>query len=239
MEQSRDLTKEALAFFLLLQQQLVQFTGIKKDTCTISAFIDFDSDILDLFQIVAAFRAFHPVGLAQLLALRILIDLKLSFALGLRRFYQLLLISMKPFVLAHFAVICRGADEGQSERDVDGLAKREAFDRDHPLVMVAGEDNVKFSSRSAQKNGVCRKWPTHVEIRIQIAGFNCRDQLRCLLNAEESSFGPVWIDGGDCNSRMLYTPPAQLSVDEPQCALDPILLYIGERFCKWQVSSQQ
>ena len=63
------------------------------------------------------------------------------------------------------AVIDRGADEGQAERDVDGLAEREALDGDHRLVMVARNHGVELAARGAQKDRVGRVRPRHVQAR--------------------------------------------------------------------------
>ena len=52
------------------------------------------------------------------------------------------------------AVIDRGADDRQAERDVDGGSEGEQLHRNESLVMVAGHDRVELAARGADEDGV-------------------------------------------------------------------------------------
>src|ERR1044071_3562236 len=109
-------------------------------------------------------------------------------------------------------VIYGRAYERQAKGDVDGLAKRQAFDGDHRLVMVTRNDPVKLAARGAQEDRVGGEGAGDVHVLHTATCFDRRDDLRSLLDAEESSFSPVRVEGCDGQTRAFDPPALQLSV---------------------------
>src|ERR1044072_3084088 len=136
-------------------------------------------------------------------------------------------------------VIYGRAYEWQAKGDVDGLAKRQAFDGDHRLIMVTRNDPVKLAARGAQEDRGGGKATGDVHVLHTATGFDRRNDLRSLLDAEESSFSPVRVQGGDRQTRAFDPPALQLSVRKMDHTQEPVALDQPDRFRERHVRGKQ
>ena len=54
------------------------------------------------------------------------------------------------------AVVDRGAEDGDAERDIDGALEVDELHRDVALVVIHRDDEVEFTADAAEKDGVRR-----------------------------------------------------------------------------------
>ena len=111
-------------------------------------------------------------------------------------------------------MIDRGPDERQPERDVDRFAEGEAFDRNQPLIVIAGDDDLEVAACSARKHGISRMRTANIDAITITASFDRRNHFGCFFIPEESTFSAVWIDGGDGDARPGKTIAPQFAIDE-------------------------
>src|SRR5437870_777261 len=70
------------------------------------------------------------------------------------------------------AMIDRGANEWQTQRYINRLAKRKTFNRNHSLIMIARNDTIELSMRGAQENCISRERSPHIYLVIGSTTFN-------------------------------------------------------------------
>ena len=99
------------------------------------------------------------------------------------------------------AVIRRGADERQSERDVDGVLEGDGLDRDQRLVVIHADRAVIGLARGVVEHGVRRQRAASLDA-LGAQGFDGRRDDVDLFGAERAVFAGMRIEAGDDEARM-------------------------------------
>ncbi len=105
-------------------------------------------------------------------------------------------------------MIDRSANERQPEGNINRLAKREAFNGNHRLIVITGDYCIEFAPRGPQENGVGGKGALNVYLVGSMTGFDRRGNFNRLFNPKQSAFRTMRIEGGDGNSRAVRYPSA-------------------------------
>src|SRR6185295_1823275 len=109
-------------------------------------------------------------------------------------------------------MIDRGADKRQAQSNIHGLAKGKTFYRNHCLVMIASNYRIKLAARRAQEDSISRKRPGYIHVVNTVTCFDCRHDFRSLLNAEQSTFRTMRVQGSDRQARPFNAPASQLAM---------------------------
>src|SRR5687767_9487704 len=137
------------------------------------------------------------------------------------------------------AVIDRGPDKRQTQRDVDRLAKRQTPHRNHCLIVITRDDGVELAARGAQKHGISRKRSLYIDFFEPAARLYRRHNLRRLFHSKQAAFRSVWIERCDCESRALDSPTLKFTIGEIDDLHHAILFYHANRLRQRYMSRQQ
>src|SRR5713101_1017467 len=85
------------------------------------------------------------------------------------------------------AVINRCTNEWQSKRHVHRFAKRQTFDRNHSLIMIARNHAIKLSARCAQKDRIGGKRTTNIDVIVAATTLDGGNDFGCFFDSEESA----------------------------------------------------
>src|SRR5687767_9076280 len=100
------------------------------------------------------------------------------------------------------------ANKWQAHSNVDSLSEGKTLHRDHGLIMITGDNCIKFASRRTQKYCISRERSAHIDIIHAMASLDSRNYLRRFLDTKETSFGAVWIQRSYRQARSFDTPPS-------------------------------
>src|SRR6266850_6090971 len=98
------------------------------------------------------------------------------------------------------AVVDRGADEGQAERDVHAAAEARVLQHRQPLVVIHGEHRIGLPQALGDEQRVGRNGSLRVDAGAHGRGNRRRDHLH-VLTSEMARFAAVRIEPGDENAR--------------------------------------
>src|SRR5215471_2187588 len=137
------------------------------------------------------------------------------------------------------AVIDRSANERQTQRYIDCLAEGKALDRNHSLVMITRHHGIELAARRTQKYGVSRKRPRHIDSIGDHAMLDRRHDFSGFFNAEQPPFSSVWIQGCNCDPRLLDSPALQLVMGQADDFLEPFAPHQSNRLRQRDMSRDQ
>src|SRR5678816_3844782 len=113
------------------------------------------------------------------------------------------------------AVVDGGSDERKAEGNIHGLAKRKAFDRNEPLVVIAGDNHIELSSRSPHKHRIARLRASYTDAVTLATRLNCRQHFCRLFNSKKATFGAMRIKRCNRNPRLFEPETTKLAIDQP------------------------
>ena len=121
------------------------------------------------------------------------------------------------------AVIDRGADDGDAERDVDGALEVDELHGDVALVVIHRDDKIKLTAKSAHKDGVRASAAGAVDAATLRFVDGGSDDLGILV-PEEVVFAGVGIQAADGDARCMLEHQAHRLGAEFDGAHDALLL---------------
>src|SRR5215813_9908412 len=119
------------------------------------------------------------------------------------------------------AVIDRRTDDRQPERDVDGSTEREQLDRNQPLVVITGDDDVELAARGADEHGVAGPRPGDVDAASP-CGFDRGTEDAFVFSADHAVLAGVRIEPGTRQARVLVPESWNLPRGEADDPIDEI-----------------
>src|SRR5262249_40036297 len=93
------------------------------------------------------------------------------------------------------AMVRAGTDERQTYGDVDAILNTRQLDRDQPLIMVLGYDNVIVTPSREHENGITRMGAARVDPLLSCCPVGESDDVE-VFTAEEASLAGVRIQAG-------------------------------------------
>src|SRR5213078_4500844 len=93
------------------------------------------------------------------------------------------------------AMVGRGSNERQSQRDVDGVLERQRLDRDQRLVVIHADRAVIGFARGIVEHSVRGQWPPDLDA-LAAQDFDRRRNDGLILTAERAVFASMRIEAG-------------------------------------------
>lgn len=99
------------------------------------------------------------------------------------------------------AVIDRGADEGQTERDVHAVAEGGVFQYRQTLIVVHRQNRIGILQIMRLEQGIGRVWALHIQT-TRLRGQNRRRDHVDFLTPHVAAFARVRVQAGHQNTRL-------------------------------------